>query len=153
MYYPRDYEMLTNGNQSTVWWPIKSREIRSFFALWTDARRPVPRLWIRSAEVQGGTSLGEWEHNNNFLRWPVTRCFIKRDRAGLIIIDHSLNFRLNGEHWRAVQSRDGDVDCPPWWRLKVKQYCFIYNLWISLATGLPPVTMQCWSQESITIQR
>ena len=40
---------------------------------WTDARRPVPRLWIRSAEVRGGggevgwgrggTSLGEWEHN------------------------------------------------------------------------------------------
>ena len=25
---------------------------------------PVPRLWIRSAEVRGGgTSLGEWEHN------------------------------------------------------------------------------------------
>ena len=21
---------------------------------WTDARRPVPRLWIRSAEVRGG---------------------------------------------------------------------------------------------------
>ena len=32
---------------------------------WTDARRPVPRLWIRSAEVRGGMSLGEWEHNNN----------------------------------------------------------------------------------------
>ena len=45
---------------------------------WTDARHPVPRLWIRSAEVRGGggggggggvggggeTSLGEWEHNN-----------------------------------------------------------------------------------------
>ena len=35
---------------------------------WTDARGPVP-LWIRSAEVRvggggGGTSLGEWEHNN-----------------------------------------------------------------------------------------
>ena len=27
----------------------------------------VPRLWIRSAEIPGGggTSLGEWEHNNN----------------------------------------------------------------------------------------
>ena len=37
---------------------------------WTDARRPVPRLWIRSAEVGwrgggGGKSLEEWEHNNN----------------------------------------------------------------------------------------
>ena len=40
---------------------------------WTDARRPVPRLWIRSAEVRGGggggggggMSLGEWEQNNN----------------------------------------------------------------------------------------
>ena len=38
-----------------------------------DAQRPVPRLWIRSAEVRGGggggggggMSLGEWEHNNN----------------------------------------------------------------------------------------
>ena len=41
---------------------------------WTDARRPVPRLWIRSAEVRGGgegeTSLGEWEHNN------ILRAFI-----------------------------------------------------------------------------
>ena len=31
---------------------------------WTDARGPVPRLWIRSAEARGGTSLGKWEHNN-----------------------------------------------------------------------------------------
>ena len=36
---------------------------------WADARRPVPRLWIRSAEGVGagggwGTTLGEWEHNN-----------------------------------------------------------------------------------------
>ena len=31
---------------------------------WTDARSPVPRLWIHSAEVcgGGGASLGEWEH-------------------------------------------------------------------------------------------
>ena len=36
---------------------------------WADARRPVPRLWIRSAGGgggggAGGTTLGEWEHNN-----------------------------------------------------------------------------------------
>ena len=33
---------------------------------WADTRRPVPRLWIRSAEGvgAGGTTLGEWEHNN-----------------------------------------------------------------------------------------
>ena len=37
-----------------------------------------------------------------FWRWPITRCFIKSDRAGLII-GHSINLRLNGEHWRAVQ--------------------------------------------------
>ena len=40
--------------------------------LWTDAQRPVPRLWIRSAEVLwgggGGTSLGEWEHNKSLIR-------------------------------------------------------------------------------------
>ena len=34
-------------------------------------------------------------------RWPITRCFVKSDRAGLII-DHSINFRLNGEHWRVI---------------------------------------------------
>ena len=33
MYYPRGYEMLTNGNQTTVWRPMKSREIMSFLAL------------------------------------------------------------------------------------------------------------------------
>ena len=32
---------------------------------WADERRPVPRLWIRSAGGGGGgTTLGEWEHNN-----------------------------------------------------------------------------------------
>ena len=33
---------------------------------WADARRPVPRLWILSAEGvgAGGMALGEWEHNN-----------------------------------------------------------------------------------------
>ena len=38
---------------------------------WTDARRPVPWLWIRSGEVRGGGgggSLGEWEHSNNNYR-------------------------------------------------------------------------------------
>ena len=33
MYYPRGYEMLTNGIQTTVWRPMKSRETRSFLAL------------------------------------------------------------------------------------------------------------------------
>ena len=37
-----------------------------------------------------------------FRRWPITRCFIKSDRA-VLFIEHSINFRLNGEHWRAVQ--------------------------------------------------
>ena len=37
-----------------------------------------------------------------FWRWPITRCFIKSERAGLII-DHSIIFCLDGEHWRAVQ--------------------------------------------------
>ena len=49
---------------------------------------------------------GQWkaEKLEAFWRWPITRCFIKSDRAGLII-GHSINFRLtcNGEHWRAVQ--------------------------------------------------
>ena len=42
-----------------------------------------------------------------FKRWPITRCFIKSDRAGLFI-EHFINFRHNGEHWRAVQC---DIDC------------------------------------------
>ena len=32
MYYS-GYDMLTNGNQTSVWRPMKSREIRSFLAL------------------------------------------------------------------------------------------------------------------------
>ena len=66
MYYPRSYEMLNNGNQTTVRWPWK------------------PEKW------------------GAFWRWPIIRCFIKSDRAGLII-DLSINFRLNGKHRRAVQ--------------------------------------------------
>ena len=31
-----------------------------------------------------------------FWRWPITRCFIKSDRAGLIIV-HCINFCLNGD--------------------------------------------------------
>ena len=42
------------------------------------------------------------EKLGTFWRWPVTRCVIESDRAGLII-EHSINFRLNGEHWRTVQ--------------------------------------------------
>ena len=30
---PRGYEMLTSGNQTSVWRPMKSREIRRFLAL------------------------------------------------------------------------------------------------------------------------
>ena len=37
----------------------KDKYINSSKSLWTDAQRPVTRLWIRSAEVRG-----EWEHNN-----------------------------------------------------------------------------------------
>ena len=64
-----------------------SRFTVTFFRFWTDARCPIPGLWIRCTEVWGGgggdvvrrmggggtslgewgggTSLGEWEHNNN----------------------------------------------------------------------------------------
>ena len=39
---------------------------------WADARRPVPRLWIRSAEGvgAGGTTLGEWEQHLVCLHFP-----------------------------------------------------------------------------------
>ena len=43
----------------------KSCRCRAHRGTRTDARRPVPRLRIRSAEVRGGGgSLGGWEHNN-----------------------------------------------------------------------------------------
>ena len=63
-----------------------------------------------------------------FWRWPITRCFIKSDSAGLFI-EHSINFCLNGEHWRAVQySLNISSICPNpsspsisnHWYLKVK---------------------------------
>ena len=44
-----------------------------------------------------------------FWHWPIVRCFIKSDRAGLIIED-SINFHLNGEHWWAVQLRKTNLD-------------------------------------------
>ena len=44
----------------------------------------------------------EAEKLGAFWRWPITRCFIESHRAGLII-QHSINFHLNSEHWRAVQ--------------------------------------------------
>ena len=50
--------------------------MRALLYFWTDARRPVPRLWIRCAEVRGGgggggggTSLGEWEHNTTIMHY------------------------------------------------------------------------------------
>ena len=42
--------------------------LRGAKALLLDGRTaPVPRLWIRSAEIRGGggASLGQWENNNN----------------------------------------------------------------------------------------
>ena len=39
-----------------------------------------------------------------FWHWPITRCFIQSDRARLII-NQSINFRLNAEHWRAVHPK------------------------------------------------
>ena len=54
---------------------LKKAELGILSQYWRDAQHPVPRLWIRSAEVGGGggrrgrererASLGEWEHNNN----------------------------------------------------------------------------------------
>ena len=50
---------------------ILMRKLLRAFKAWTDARRPVPRLWLRSTEVRWGTSLGEWEHNNGPLRFVL----------------------------------------------------------------------------------
>ena len=54
---------------------------------WTDARGPVPRLWIRSGSGResGGKSLGEREHNN-------TLCvFINQ----IILIFDFFSFKIN----------------------------------------------------------
>ena len=39
------------------------------------------RLWIRSAEVWGGTLLGEWEHNNNNFDKVLVRRMVPRTAA------------------------------------------------------------------------
>ena len=64
----------------------------------------VTKCWPMETRLPYGD---QWkaEKLGAFWRWPITRCFIKSDRAGLII-DHSIIFRLNGEHWRAVQWKE-----------------------------------------------
>ena len=62
----------------------------------------VTKSWPMETKLPCGD---QWkaEKLGAFWRWPITRCFIKSDSAGLFI-DHSINFSLNGEYWRAVQS-------------------------------------------------
>ena len=52
-----------------------------------------------------GVVTNEKPRNKEFLRWPITRCFIKNDRAGLII-EHSTNFRLNANIDRPCNFND-----------------------------------------------
>ena len=80
MYYPRDCEMLTNGNQILCGDEWKAEKLGAF--------------WRR----------------------PITWCFIKSDRAGLII-DLSINFRLTGES-------DGPCNINEWTYLYFFYYFF-----------------------------
>ena len=66
----------------------------------------VTKCWPMETRLPCGD---QWkvEKLGAFWRWPITRCFIKSDRAGLII-EHSINFRLNSEHWRAVRFPQGN---------------------------------------------
>ena len=61
----------------------------------------VTKFWPMETRLPCGD---QWkaEKLEAFKRWPITRCFIKSDRA-VLFIEHSINFRFNGEHWRAVQ--------------------------------------------------
>ena len=54
----------------------------------------VTKCWPMETRLPCG---GRWkaEKLGAFWRWPVTRRFIKNDKAGLII-EHSINLRLNG---------------------------------------------------------
>ena len=62
----------------------------------------VTKCWPMETRLLCGD---QWkaEKLGAFWRWPITRCFIESDKAGLII-EYSINFCLNGEHWRAVKS-------------------------------------------------
>ena len=61
----------------------------------------VTKFWPMETRLPCG-DLWKAEKLGVFRRWPITRCFIKSDRAGLFI-EHFINFHLNGEHRRAVQ--------------------------------------------------
>ena len=61
----------------------------------------VTKCWPMETRLPCGD---QWkaEKLGAFWRWLITRRFIKSDRAGLFIA-HSINFRLDGEHWWAMQ--------------------------------------------------
>ena len=61
----------------------------------------VTKCWPMETRLPCGD---QWKADKigAFWRWSITRCFIESDSVGLII-EYSINFRLNGEHWRAVQ--------------------------------------------------
>ena len=59
--------------------------------IWTDARRPVPRLWIRSAEVRGGGGGGvvrrmgtQQQQQNDYIEKSCLRCNIWALRVGVV---------------------------------------------------------------------
>ena len=61
----------------------------------------VKKCWPMETRLRCGD---QWkaEKLGAFWHWPITKCLIKSYRAGLII-EHSVNFPLNGEHLWAVQ--------------------------------------------------
>ena len=91
-----------------------------------------------------------------FWRWPITRCFIKSDRAGLFI-EHSINFRLNGEHWRAVQfsslvkngstvvkNDKGSLLCQKWQLKRIQNLTHIFRSWLNILYSSMSIPQKMW---------
>ena len=97
----------------------------------------VTKCWPMETRLPCGD---QWkaEKLRVFRRWPITRCFIKSDRAGLFI-EHSINFRLNGEYWRAVQCQIASLI----FRWKVKTDC--HSLYSSLVAQKYHLFRVCWA--------
>ena len=102
---PRDNQAVRAAHSCNSWWlgPLWSDSVIKLVSVLFGkcTTLVVTKFWPMETRLPCGD---QWkaEKLGGFWRWPITRCFIKSYRAGLFIV-HSINFRLNGEHWRAVQ--------------------------------------------------
>ena len=86
----------------------------------------VTKCWPMETRLPCGD---QWkaEKLGAFWRWPITWYFIKSDSAGLFI-EHSINFRLDGEHWRPCNYKNFKVSSPFWAVLSVPTFLLQYIL-------------------------